>query len=118
MEEQKNSKEVKLGVVKNEEKKEQPQKLSYEQLNQACMELSQQNQQMNQYIQKLHQQMQEMQFTLQTKRVDYLFKVVELHYNNVNRWQLFPDDFINSCLSEIQESLTISEQTEESKEEK
>lgn len=123
MEEQKNSKEVKLGVVKNSEGKpqstvqEESQKLTYEQLNQACMDLSQQNQQMQKYIQKLHQQMQEMQFTLQTKRMDYLFKVVELAMTKQIAWGFEPN-FVDNCIKEIQESLTIPEQTEEPKDEK
>lgn len=117
MEEQKNSKEVKLGVVKNDNKEEQPQKLTYDQLNQACMELSQQNQQMNQYIQKLHHQIQEMQSFIQTKRMDYLFKVVELSLKSNAHWE-FDSDFVQKCMEEIQESLTIPEETEQPKEEK
>lgn len=110
MEEQKKAKKVTLGVVENNEEKEQPKKLTYEQLNQACMELSQQNQQMTQYIQRLRQQIGEMRFDLQTKRMDYLFKVVELYSEHLDRWQLFDDEFVHNCAKEIQESLTIPEQ--------
>ena len=120
MEEQKNSKEVKMGVVKNGENKEQSQKLSYEQLNQACMELSQQNQQMNQYIQKLHQQVREMQSFIQTKRMDYLFEVVRIssQERKDSEYPCFAKDFVEDCINEIQESLTIPKQTEEPKKEK
>ena len=55
------SKEVKMSSSKN-----QPQKLSYEELNQACAEMSQQIQQQNKYIQQMHKQVQEMNRTQQT----------------------------------------------------
>lgn len=117
MEEQKSSKEVKLGVAKNTKSstlgtaQEQTKKLNYDELNQACMELSAQNQQMQNYIKQLHQQIQQMNMNLQTKRLDYLFKVVEAH----THYHVFKEDFVNNCIDEIQESLTIPEGTEESK---
>ena len=105
MEEQKIvSKEVKMEPV-NAPRNEQ--KLSYEQLNQACAELSQQLQNQNAYIQKMRQQMQQLDMLLQTKRIDYLFKVVELQDN-------FKSDFVVACCDEIQESLTIPKQDAES----
>lgn len=112
MEEQKlKSKEIRMNP--NVEAKPQPaenQKLTYEQLNQACMELSQQNQQMQTYIKKLHQQMGEMNALLGTKRMDYLFKVIELH-TKYEKW--FDSDFVLKCAEEVQESLTIPEETEQ-----
>lgn len=92
----------------------QSQKLSYEELNQACAEMSQQIQQQNKYIQQLHKQMQEMSFMLQNKRMEYLFKVVEL--SRTDGYYKFDSDFVTICIKEIQESLTIPEQ-EEKKEE-
>ena len=109
------SKEVKMQAV-NTAKEEQPQKLNYEQLNQACIELSQQNQQMQKYIQQLKQQMQQMDYMLQSKRMDYLFKVVELAIGS-SIWH-FSDDFVEKCMAEIQESLTIPEQEEKQEETK
>lgn len=85
-----------------------PQKLSYEELNQACAELSQQAQQMRTYIQKLHKQLQSMEIALQTRRLDYLFKVVELSVNDRALYQ-FHSDFVAACIAEIEESLTIPE---------
>ena len=95
----------------------QPQKLSYEELNQACAEMSQQIQQQNKYIQQLHKQMQEMNFMLQNKRMEYLFKVVEIanNYKSVT-YPGFDRDFVEECVAEIQESLTVP-QEEEKKEE-
>ena len=94
----------------------QPQKLSYEEPNQACAEMSQQIQQQNKYIQQLHKQMQEMHFMLQNKRMDYLFKVVELHNNGRLNICNFETEFVQNCIAEIQESLTIPEQEEEKEE--
>ena len=106
------SKEVKMNVGTK-----QPQKLSYEELNQACAEMSQQIQQQNKYIQQLHKQMQEMNFMLQNKRMDYLFRVVEIaNRSNVSEYACFAKDFVEECIAEIQESLTIPQQEEEKEE--
>lgn len=108
MEKKIGSKEVKMNVST-----EQPQKLSYEELNQACAEMSQQIQQQNKHIQQMHKQMQEMSFMLQSKRMDYLFKVVELadEYKSSD-YPCFSKQFVEECLAEIQESLTIPQQEE------
>jgi len=108
MEKQIGSKEVKMQAVKNEE---QPQKLSYEQLNQACAEMSQQIQQQNKFIQQLYKQLQENSFMLQNKRMDYLFKVVELASKS-ERYH-FNADFVYECIGEIENSLTIPEKGDE-----
>lgn len=69
------------------------QKLTYEQLNNVCSQLFQQNQQ-------LRKKLEETGSALSLKRLDYLFKVLE----NVN---VFGDsDFINNCVDEIKEALT------------
>ena len=106
------SKEVKMHVNNG-----QPQKLSYEELNQACAEMSQQIQQQNKYIQQLHKQMQEMNFMLQNKRMECLFRVVEITNNyKQSDYPCFDRGFVEECVAEIQESLTIP-QEEEKKEE-
>lgn len=95
MEENK-AKAVKMNSVKNDSKvADQPkQKLTYEQLNDVCNQLFQQNQ-------ELRKSLQEMNAVNVFKRLDYLFKVVELA-------STFKDsDFINSCMDEIKEALTI-----------
>lgn len=97
--EEKKAKEVKMQAVKNDKK----QRLSYEQLNDACNQLFQQNQQ-------LLKQLRELNATNMFKRLDYLFKVVELS-------AIFKDpDFINNCMDEIKEALTPM-QEEDNKEE-
>lgn len=111
MEKEIGSKEVKMNVVK-----EHPQKLSYEELNQACAEMSQQLQQQNKYIQQMHKHIQEMSFMLQNRRMEYLFKVVEIaNKSSVSEYACFPKDFVEDCIAEIQESLTIPQQEEQEK---
>lgn len=104
MEEKNVNKEVKMKPVKASE--EQPQKLLYEELNQACAEMSQQLQNQTAHMQKMYKQMQQMEYMLQTRRLDYLFKVVELQLN-------FHSDFVVKCTQEIEDSLTISEEEQE-----
>lgn len=104
MEKEIGSKEVKMEGSDNGKSK----RLTYDQLNQACADMSQQIQQQNKYIHGLHKQMAEMQMVLQTRRMDYLFKVVELSKTE-GLWS-FEHDFVITCLREIQDSLTIPEQ--------
>lgn len=93
--------------IGSKEVKMKSQKLSYDELNQACAEMSQQIQQQGNYIQQLHKQLQEMNFMLQNKRMDYLLKIVELQGKRDTA--VFNDNFYFSCISEIEESLTIPE---------
>jgi hypothetical protein len=90
--------EKKLKAVQKESEEKQ-QKLSYEQLNEACAQLYQQNQ-------NLARQLQQANLSNMFKRLDYLFKVVQ--YENV-----FGDRaFVDSCILEIQDALTIREEEE------
>lgn len=70
----------------------QGQKLTYEQLNDACQQLFQQNQ-------YLVRQLKEANMTNVFRRLDYLFKVVDNHH-------VFDEDFVDQCVHEIQEALT------------
>lgn len=97
MEEQKKTKVVNM---KGEEKHEK--KLTYEQLNNACNQLWQQNQQLAKRAKELEQ------FAV-NKRLDYLFKVIEFSSS-------FSSDFVGNCTSEIEEAMTIL-QEEQPKEE-
>ena len=95
MEENK-AKEVKMSKesTKKVEPKEVNRKLTYEQLNDACNQLFQQNQQMRKAIEELN-------MANMFKRLDYLFKVVE------NAGTFKDSDFLNSCMDEIKETLTL-----------
>lgn len=91
-------KNVKMSV--KEGKKEKEQKLSYDQLNDVCNQLYQQNQ-------NLARQLQQVNMSNMFKRLDYLFMV--LRYESVIK----DADFISSCVAEIKDALTISQQEEE-----
>lgn len=72
---------------------EKQQKLTYEQLNDACNQLWQQNQMLTKRNKELEQ------FNM-FKRLDYLFKVLEFK-------DTFSVDFVGDCVNEIEEAMTI-----------
>lgn len=91
MEEQKKSKVISMNTSKTQEKK-----LTYEQLNDACNQLWQQNKQLAMKNRELEQ------FAM-NKRLDYLFQVLEFSKE-------FSSDFVGTCASEIEEALTIPQE--------
>ena len=103
MEEQKNkTKEIKMDADKE--------KLTYEQLNNACVQLSQENQ-------YLKQQLNQASKVLNTfSRLDYLFRVVECDHNNKSNSVSFSVEFVEQCIKEIQEIMTVPEEEDKSKE--
>lgn len=76
-----------------------PEKMSYEQLENVAHQLSEQSRQ-------LYAQLQAANMTNIFKRLDYLFKVVE-------NGHAFSIDFLNKCVAEIEEHMTIPEEVEE-----
>lgn len=103
MEEQKNTKEVKLGVVNGEKPQEKnPPKYSYEELNKFCNEFYNENQ-------YLRQQLQQANATIRMfNRLDYLLRVIEVS-NKQDRWH-FSDDFMGECIKEVEKVMTIPEE--------
>lgn len=102
MEEQK-SKIVEMTSQTNEAG--QSQKMSYEQLEQVAHQLSEQARQ-------LYSQLQKSNLNNMFKRLDYLFKIVENSH-------MFNQDFLEKCIKEIEDIMTIPEsEGEESKTEK
>lgn len=104
MEEKKKAMEKKMNVnTSNASKDNQGEgrkPLTYEQLNNVCQQLFQQNQ-------KLKADVTELSNVAMFKRLDYLFKVVELA-------STFKDgDFLNSCMDEIKDALTVKEEDTE-----
>lgn len=77
---------------------ERPEKMSYEQLENVAHQLSEQSRQL--YI-KLQQANMNNMF----KRLDYLFKVIENEH-------VFNPEFINKCTNEIEELITVPEESE------
>ena len=102
MEEQNKAKQINMnaGTGKSEAKQ---QKLTYEQLNDACNQLWQQNKQ-------LVARNRELETFAMNKRLDYLFKVLELSNQ-------FSSDFVENCASEIEQAMTIPQDIEEHKKE-
>lgn len=87
------------------EENKETKKLSYEDLENLCHQLSDQSQ-------TLYRKLQEANLSNMFKRLDYLFAVVE------NK-DAFPEDFVKKTIDEIVSSMTIpeAEKEEEKKEE-
>lgn len=85
-----------------EEQKENKKKaqLSYEELNNVARQLSEQNRQLQQMLQNTQNIF---------RRLDYLFRVVEIK-------NFIPDDFKEACAKEIIELMTIPDDESENKE--
>lgn len=83
------------------EENKETKKLSYEDLENVCHQLSEQSQ-------TLYRKLQEANMSNMFKRLDYLFAVVENE-------GAFPEDFVKKCVDEIVTSMTIPEATEEEK---
>lgn len=114
MEESRSNKEVKMGVMQgNNKDNEAQQKYSYEDLNRICSELYQQN--LN-----LQKELQQMNMINMFKRLDYLFKVVDICHKEKpgdTYYPCFSPDFVENCIAEIQEAMTVpAEQKETPKE--
>ena len=98
MEEQK-KKVVKMQPVTKDER---PEKLSYEQLENVAHQLSEQTKQ-------LYMKLQAANMSNMFKRLDYLFKVVE-------NGHMFKQDFLEKCIAEIEEIITVPEETDKEEE--
>lgn len=86
-------------MEKNTEEKKK--KLSYEELENVCHQLSDQSQ-------TLYRKLQEANLSNMFKRLDYLFAVIE------NK-DAFPDDFVKKCVDEVVSSMTLPEAPENEK---
>ena len=90
-------------VIKMQPEAERPEKMSYEQLENVAHQLSEQSKQ-------LYMQLQNANMSNMFKRLDYLFKVVENSH-------MFKLDFVNKCINEIEDFMTIPEETEDNSKE-
>lgn len=93
MEEKKLKGQAETKSIQGSSAKQKQQKLSYDQLNEACAQLYQQNQ----YLTK---QLQQANVSNMFKRLDYLFMV--LRYEAVIK----DPEFVNSCIEEIKSAMT------------
>lgn len=85
-----------------EQQKLEEKKLSYEELNNVCHQLSNQSRELYQKLQEANQ------FNM-FKRLDYLFAVVKFY-------ERFSTEFATKCIEEIEQIMTIPEGQEETKE--
>ena len=81
---------------------ERPEKMSYEQLENIAHQLSEQAKQ-------LYMKLQDANMSNMFKRLDYLFKVVE-------NGHMFKQDFLEKCIAEIEEIMTVPEETDKEEE--
>lgn len=95
--------EQKEKVINMQSEAERPEKMSYEQLENVAHQLSEQAKQ-------LYTQLQNANMSNMFKRLDYLFKVVENSH-------MFKLDFVNKCINEIEDFMTIPEETEDNSKE-
>lgn len=80
------------------------QKLTYEQLNDACTQLFQQNQQ-------LYQKIEELNTYNAFKRLDYLFRILDSNSAAIKVDAVtFDQVFVENCIKEIQDAMTPSEE--------
>ena len=95
--------EQKEKVINEQPEAERPEKMSYEQLENVAHQLSEQSKQ-------LYMQLQNANMSNMFKRLDYLFKVVENSH-------MFKLDFVNKCIDEIEDFMTVPEETEDNSKE-
>lgn len=99
-----------VNMTGKEVKKEENKKISYEDLQKAAGQLYQQNQQLIAKCKQYEEQMQ--RFNNVEVRLHYLFEVLD-------KGSYFDSDFIDTCVNEVKEIMTIKEEPEEEiKEEK
>lgn len=98
MEEQKKSKEIRMAMP------DEHAVYTYEQLTDIC---DQQQKYINNLLKQLHQANAQAMF----KRLDYLFKVVDIANSKDSKYS-FDDDFVLKAIDELQEALTIPEEKE------
>lgn len=99
-----------VNMAGKEVKKEETKKISYEDLQKAAGQLYQQNQQLIAKCKQYEEQMQ--RFNNVEVRLHYLFEVLD-------KGSYFDSNFIDTCVNEVKEIMTIKEEPdEEIKEEK
>ena len=82
-----------------EEKNTKEGTLSYDQLKEVAAQLQHENQQLRSTLVRID-------YSNTFKRLDYLFKVLDNYVH-------FDDDFVASCIKEIQDMITIKEDSTE-----
>ena len=97
-----------VNMTGKEVKKEESKKISYEDLQKAAGQLYQQNQQLIAKCKQYEEQMQ--RFNSIEVRLHYLLEVLD-------KGSYFDNDFIDVCVNEVKEIMTIKEEPKEEKKE-
>lgn len=86
------------------ENNQEEKKLSYEELQKIAVQLSKENEWYN-------RKLQEAEATLRSiNRLDVLMRIIDIN-NHADKFH-FSDDFISKCISEVEEIVTLPEETE------
>lgn len=94
-----------MNGLQKDSKEGTPEKYSYEQLNDICGRLVQENQYLKQELQQASK------YIRTIDRLDYLFKVVDIQ-NKVKTGVVFHDEFYYKCVQEIEDIMTVPEEAE------
>ena len=84
-------------------------KLTYEELENVCHQLSEQSRALYQKLQEASQKLQEVSMENFFKRLDYLFKVLDNVIAFTSRGY---EEFVSKCVEEIVSSMTLPEPEE------
>ena len=98
-----------VNMTGKEVQKEETKKISYEDLQKAAGQLYQQNQQLIAKCKQYEEQMQRLNNV--EVRLHYLFEVLD-------KGSYFDNDFIDVCVNEVKEIMTIKEENKEEEEDK
>ena len=98
-----------VNMTGKEVQMEETKKISYEDLQKAAGQLYQQNQQLINKCKQYEEQMQRLNNV--EVRLHYLFEVLD-------KGSYFDNDFIDVCVNEVKEIMTIKEDPKEEKEDK
>lgn len=89
-----------------EEKEKEVKKLTYEQLEGVAKQLSAQ-------LDAVAKENQQLKMLAQKLQLDNLFAELNFRFKVLERPDMFPDEFVNRIVSEIQDIMTAKEQEEE-----
>ena len=93
------------------ETKTEDMKVSYEKLKEIAVQLSKENAYLKQRLQGCTEALNAV------SRLDYLLRIVEVDRNSRHFQASFDREFVESCIEEIQQAMTLPEQKEQSSEE-
>lgn len=98
---------------------EELQKWTKDKLIQQVVQMDRQLYSQNIYVNRLKDQISEMQNYFSNKRMEYLLKIVEITNNyKASGYPCFDKAFVEECLTEIQDVLTVPEEADKNEDSK